>query len=143
MSVNLLGTLKLFMISASGGCFSNRTSVTYLLMVSMVEFDGARNKVWGLASMLTRTLSFVMKSFDSDTREFRFNCLICADVGSPVLNDAKKIDRRDIEIYGRCNTNNKFECNYWNCQKYWWIMTVSVYYMKVVKTCFENRNLLE
>ena len=40
--------------------------------------------------MLTRTLSFVTESFDSDTREFRFNCLICADIGNPVLNDAKK-----------------------------------------------------
>ena len=78
------------MISASGRCFSNRTSVTYLLMVSTVEFNGARNKVWELASMLTRTLSFVMESFDSETREFRFNRLIWADVGRPVLNDAKK-----------------------------------------------------
>ena len=40
--------------------------------------------------MLTRALSFVIESFDSDTREFQFNRLICADVGNPVLNDAKK-----------------------------------------------------
>ena len=78
------------MTSAIGGCFSNRISVTYFLMVSMVELDGARNKVWGLVSMLTRTLSFVIESFDSDTREFQFNRLISADVGNPVLNNAKK-----------------------------------------------------
>ena len=40
--------------------------------------------------MLRRTLSFVIESFDSDTREFQFNRLISADVGNPVLNNAKK-----------------------------------------------------
>ena len=49
--------------------------------------------------MLTRTLSFVMESFDSETREFRFNRLICADVGRPVLNDAKKKYTEEILKY--------------------------------------------
>ena len=102
------------MTSAIGGCFSNRISVTYLLMVSTVELDGARNKVWGLASMLTRTLSFVIESFDSDTREFWFNCLICADIGNSVLNDAKK---EILKYMAGTNTINKFECNCWNRKK--------------------------
>ena len=85
-----IGTLKPFINSTIGECFSNRTSVTYLFIASMVEFDGARNSVWELAKILTHTFSMVIISFDSETNEFLFNCLICAEVGKSFVNDAKK-----------------------------------------------------
>ena len=85
-----VGTLKLFITSAIGVCFSNRTSMTYLFNVSKVEFYGARNNVCGFVKMLIRTFSIVIISFDSRTRKFLFNCVTCAEVGNPVLNNDEK-----------------------------------------------------
>lgn len=84
---SFIGTLKLFVTSAIGVCFSNNTSVTYLFIVSMVELGGAGNNVWGLVTMLIRSFSIVIILFDSVTREFLFNRLIWLEVGKPVLND--------------------------------------------------------
>ena len=61
------------MTSAIVECFSNNVFITYLLIVSTAELDGARNNVWSLAKMLARTLPIVVMSSDSETSEFLFN----------------------------------------------------------------------
>lgn len=61
------------MTSAIVECFSNNVFITYLLIVSTAELNGARNNIWSLAKMLTRTLPIVVMSSDSETSEFLFN----------------------------------------------------------------------
>ena len=54
----------------------------------MVAFVGARNKVYGLACILTQILSANITSLLRDTKEFLFNVSICALVGIPFRKDA-------------------------------------------------------
>ena len=61
------------MTSAIVECFSNNVFITYLLIVSTAELNGARNNIWSLAKMLTRTWPIVVMSSDSETSEFLFN----------------------------------------------------------------------
>ena len=83
-----MGDLKALMTFAIVGYFAKRIWATKSFIICTVELDGARNMVWGFAIMLTRTLSMVIISSDSETSEFLLSCLICADLGDPILNDA-------------------------------------------------------
>ena len=69
--------------------FPNKLLNTNSFILSTVALVGARNKVWGLASMFTLTFSSVTVSSLRDTRAFLFNRCNCLLVGIPALNDAK------------------------------------------------------
>ena len=86
MGVGIWCPLIMYRMTSS---FANKVLITYSCIFSTVALVGARNRIWGLASMFTLTFSSVTVSSWRDTRAFLFNRCICVRVGIPDLNDAK------------------------------------------------------
>ena len=63
------------------------------LSFATVEFEGARNNVWGFANRLIRILLVVIKSLVNEARAFVLSRSICLGVGIPILKDAEKKER--------------------------------------------------
>ena len=96
-------------------CFS--MWVTKSFIACTVEFDGARNKVWEFAIMFTRTLSIVVISLHSGTREFLFSRWICADLGNRILNDANNRDNILKYLVGFSNCNYRYWMSILLCRR--------------------------
>ena len=88
-----IGSWIPFMTWAIRTWFAKRISIMCWLSFATVEFEGARNNVWGFANRLIRILSVVIKSLVNEARAFVLSRSICLGVGIPILKDAEKKER--------------------------------------------------
>lgn len=95
----------------SGIWLLNKTSVTYWLTVFTAALVGARKVVDGLVLMHMATFSIVIRSFDNDTRAFRFKRCICLFVGRPIRNEAKQTNKHLLIIFSIYMSRYFAACN--------------------------------
>ena len=80
---------KPLVITINGKWSRNKVLITKLLILSTVEFVGARKVVCGFVNMFVWAFSGVISSFENDTNAFWFSLWICLFVGNPIWNEVK------------------------------------------------------